>query len=58
MAYAMELNDDPNASLGGALSFTVFSVVFVVVAILVFRPLFRRASLVQRNLPRASEAFR
>ena len=38
MAYAMELNDDPNASLGGALSFTVFSVVFVVVAILVFDP--------------------
>ncbi|GAB4330381.1 MAG: hypothetical protein Kow0010_15340 [Dehalococcoidia bacterium] len=41
MAYAMDVNDDPNASRGGAIAFTAFSVSFVVVAMWIYRPLFR-----------------
>lgn len=39
--FAMELNDDPNASVGGGVSFAVFGALFVVVAVFIFRPLFR-----------------
>lgn len=41
MAYAMEINDDPNASRAGAIAFTAFSIAFVAVAIWIYRPLFR-----------------
>ena len=39
MSYAMELNDDPNASIVDALAFTAFGLIFLGVAIVIFRPL-------------------
>lgn len=41
MGFAMEFNDDPNASLGGAVTFAVFGAAFALVAAYLFRPLAR-----------------
>lgn len=41
MAFTMKLNGDPNGSLGGAVAFTVYGVIFALVAAYLLRPLFR-----------------
>jgi hypothetical protein len=41
MGFAMEINDDPNASLGMAWVFAVYGAAFVLLAAFVFRPLFK-----------------
>ncbi|HZQ74728.1 MAG TPA: hypothetical protein VFB08_17580 [Burkholderiales bacterium] len=44
MGFAMEVNDDPNASLGSAVAFTIYGALFALLAAYLFRPLFRRAA--------------
>jgi hypothetical protein len=43
MAITMLANDDPDASFGIAAGFTVFALLFAMLAVVVYRPLFRRA---------------
>jgi hypothetical protein len=43
MAIAMQINDDPSASVGNTIATTVLGVTFVVLAIAVYRPLRRRS---------------
>ena len=41
MAVAMQLNNDPNASSGAMVMFIVVAVVLGILAVLLYRPLFR-----------------
>jgi hypothetical protein len=41
MGFAMEINDDPNASLGSAIAFAIYGAVFALLAAYLFLPLFR-----------------
>jgi hypothetical protein len=44
MGFAMWANEDPNASLGSAIAFTVYGAVFAVLAAYLYRPLFMASS--------------
>jgi hypothetical protein len=43
MAITMQVNNDPDASLANAVVFAAFSLAFAVLAVALYRPLFRRA---------------
>jgi len=58
MGFAMAINDDPNASLPGAIVFAAFGALFALLAVLIFRPLFRSTDAVSvRGRIRAGEAL-
>lgn len=42
MNVTYQVNDDPNASVGMLVAFTVLALVFAAIAVLLYRPLFRR----------------